>query len=112
MAQCKSCNADYIIIVRKGNPSPQNPLNPLNLLNPHPKGETTHYDLCVAVAPSNHVRCARRRRVQGPSILRTFFVQPFYATRLRQQATTFFSEPSISPLCYNISHQEDIYETA
>ena len=23
-----------------------------------PKGETTHYDLCVAGAPSNHVRCA------------------------------------------------------
>ena len=23
-----------------------------------PKGETTHYDLCVASAPSNHVRCA------------------------------------------------------
>ena len=22
-----------------------------------PKGETTHYDLCVAGAPSNHVRC-------------------------------------------------------
>ena len=27
-----------------------------------PKGETTHYDLRVAIAPSNHVRCARRRR--------------------------------------------------
>ena len=25
-----------------------------------PKGETTHYDLRVAIAPSNHVRCARR----------------------------------------------------
>ena len=24
----------------------------------HPTGETTHYDLCVAGAPSNHVRCA------------------------------------------------------
>ena len=23
-----------------------------------PKGETTHYDLCVAGAPSNHIRCA------------------------------------------------------
>ena len=23
-----------------------------------PKGETTHYDLCVAGTPSNHVRCA------------------------------------------------------
>ena len=28
-------NADYIIIARKGNPSPQNPLNPLN---PHAAG--------------------------------------------------------------------------
>ena len=26
-----------------------------------PKGETTHYDLCVAGAPSNHVRCASLR---------------------------------------------------
>ena len=26
-----------------------------------PKGETTHYDLCVASAPSNHVRCASLR---------------------------------------------------
>ena len=27
----------------------------------HPTGETTHYDLCVAGAPSNHVRCASLR---------------------------------------------------
>ena len=27
----------------------------------HPIGETTHYDLCVAGAPSNHVRCASLR---------------------------------------------------
>ena len=26
-----------------------------------PKGETTHYDLCVAGAPANHVRCASLR---------------------------------------------------
>ena len=26
-----------------------------------PTGETTHYDLCVAGAPSNHVRCASLR---------------------------------------------------
>ena len=26
-----------------------------------PTGETTHYDLCVASAPSNHVRCASLR---------------------------------------------------
>ena len=27
----------------------------------HPTGETTHYDLCVAGAPANHVRCASLR---------------------------------------------------
>ena len=27
----------------------------------HPAGETTHYDLCVAGAPANHVRCASLR---------------------------------------------------
>ena len=27
----------------------------------HPTGETTHYDLCVAGAPANHVRCALLR---------------------------------------------------
>ena len=27
----------------------------------HPPGETTHYDLCVAGAPANHVRCASLR---------------------------------------------------
>ena len=27
----------------------------------HPIGETTHYDLCVAGAPANHVRCASLR---------------------------------------------------
>ena len=27
----------------------------------HPTGETTHYDLCVAGAPANHVRCASFR---------------------------------------------------
>ena len=38
--QCDLCsrkafrNADYILIARKGNPSPLNPLNPMNLLNP------------------------------------------------------------------------------
>ena len=32
-AERHSRNADYILIARKGNPSPLNPLNPLNLLN-------------------------------------------------------------------------------
>ena len=27
----------------------------------HPTGKTTHYDLCVAGAPANHVRCASLR---------------------------------------------------
>ena len=34
---------------------------PLLPTAPPPKGETTHYDLRVAIAPSNHVRCAPRR---------------------------------------------------
>ena len=42
------------------------PLSPPSAVLP-PKGETTHYDLCVAVAPTNHVRCAPRR---GKSALR------------------------------------------
>ena len=32
-----------------------------------PKGETTHYDLCVVDAPSNHVRCAPLRGKGGAS---------------------------------------------
>ena len=32
-----------------------------------PKGETTHYDLCVAGAPSNHVRCASTGKVVAPA---------------------------------------------
>ena len=33
----------------------------------HPTGETTHYDLCVAGAPANHVRCASLT-LRGPPI--------------------------------------------
>ena len=33
----------------------------------HPTGETTHYDLCVAGASANHVRCASLRS-GGPPI--------------------------------------------
>ena len=81
----------------------------LTLYSSPPKGETTHYILRVASAPSKCVRCAPRGRYhnprpEGPSNLRTLrpmgpvnpknlFPQPFSTTRRRQAATTLGAKP-------------------
>ena len=44
-----------------------------------PIGETTHYDLCVAGAPSNHVRCASLRSGVRRLAVRTSMEHPIGA---------------------------------
>ena len=44
-----------------------------------PIGETTHYDLCVAGAPSNHVRCASLRSGGRRLAVRTAMEHPIGA---------------------------------
>ena len=44
-----------------------------------PIGETTHYDLCVAGAPSNHVRCASLRPGGRRLAVRTAMEHPIGA---------------------------------
>ena len=45
----------------------------------HPTGETTHYDLCVAGAPANHVRCASLRSGGRRLAVRTAMDHPIGA---------------------------------
>ena len=45
----------------------------------HPTGETTHYDLCVAGAPANHVRCASLRSGGRRLAVRTAMEHPIGA---------------------------------
>ena len=45
----------------------------------HPTGETTHYDLCVAGAPANHVCCASLRSGGRQLAVRTAMEHPIGA---------------------------------
>ena len=45
----------------------------------HPTGKTTHYDLCVAGAPANHVRCASLRSGGRRLAVRTAMEHPIGA---------------------------------
>ena len=45
----------------------------------HPTGETTHYDLCVAGTPTNHVRCASLRSGGRRLAVRTAMEHPIGA---------------------------------
>ena len=59
--ESQSRNADFILIAREGDTTTLGAKGPVKLKNPW---------------------------AEGPSILRTLFIQPFYTTCLRQQATT------------------------
>ena len=90
---------------RYHNPRPE---RPSNLRTLRPSGRSILRTLTPKVCPRaiHNPRGQRPRQTyeplgpQGPSILRTFFPQPFYTTCLRQQAITFgpqarpLSEPS------------------
>ena len=63
-----------------------------------PTGETTHYDLCVAGAPSNHVRCAslalKGQRPFGPRVVVAASPQ-FLKSALRIYLSTSYGKISI-----------------
>ena len=100
---------------RYHNPRPE---RPSNLRTLRPSGRSILRTLTPKVCPRaiHNPRGQRPRQTyeplgpKGPSILRTFFPQPFYTTCLRQQAITFGpqarppSEPSetcgLGPLWY------------
>ena len=95
-------------VSRHHNRRPERPSNLRTFRTLTPKGETTHYDLCVALLlqimfavhaegvskrapPQPSARKAVKPKnppAAGRSILRTFLSQPFYTTCLRQQAIT------------------------
>ena len=74
-----------------------------------PKGETTHYDLRVAIAPSNHVRCARRQATEdrGVSCIKNFLLN--FGPILRASPSSFQrKEPNVTYLFFVSPVPQDV----
>ena len=73
----------------------------LTIYSSPPKGETTHYDLCVAGDPSNHVRCAPQG--DTTTLRRAASVKPENLKNPKNLQRPKGAEP-LRPPSYTISH--------